>query len=88
MERVMQIEGIPSFAERVDLMSVYRTVKRPSKFAPPCEALVSKLECPACHTMHEDPGSLRTLVCNCGLHLQAAAGAVYIWRLPEAAAVE
>jgi hypothetical protein len=79
--------AIPDYAERIDLMAVFRTVKQPSKFAAGVDALVSKIECPSCHSIHDNPGALVTINCTCGLHMQSSATGFAIWRKPKLAVV-
>ena len=76
----------PRDAERVDFSQVCKLKPKPSLFVPGMTALVSVIECPACHTEHPDPGFDHTIKCDCGLSMLAVGCMVFIWRdLPLAA---
>lgn len=83
----MSDNTIPKIAEQIDLWKVLHSRRVPSKFAPPAEAVEVRLECPACHFLHEYPGWDATVRCNCGLSMRSTAQGFFIWRddAPQAA---
>lgn len=79
------MSDIPAEAEQIDYLPLLTPIKRPSKFAPGYDAIVTHLSCAACRAdlgeIDHKALSRDGIVCECGLQMKHGnAGQLAIWR--------
>ncbi len=78
---IFRPHSVPEEAEAIDAAPFFAKAKKPSRFVPGAEALVSVFHCPGCRRSYPPLCQLEVAKCeNCGLVACLSGSFLYVWR--------